>query len=118
MENTRNELKPHCSKVIEDIIMNYTYPKCIECKKLVELTDTIFTTDDDYLCKECEENGGYNKCSSCSKMYKILTNIFCSSCNNNCVVFCRHCLNSQYRRDLRTTGEDTINDIMLFLNLP
>ena len=115
MKKTREELRPHCSKDIEDLIMSYTYPKCIECNKLVELNDTTFTVDDEYLCKECEDKGGYNCCSSCSKVYKLSVNMFCSSCNDKCVVFCGHCLHSQYRQDLRG---DTINDIMLFLNIP
>ncbi len=122
MENTREELKPFCSKDVEDIIMSYTYPKCIECEKLVEIKDTIYTYNDKYLCIECLGKGEYKLCNSCNKQFKKVDNIFCSSCNDTCVMYCSLCLNSQYRRDLRiVTGEhlmvvDSINDLILFLN--
>lgn len=82
-------LKHYTYKDISDIIMDYTYNKCIVCNN--HTTDFLSLYDDNYICSKCVVNGDLIECQHCKKLYVLNLGVQCLICKNLCKLFCNLC---------------------------
>ena len=92
MEETReilDKLLVNNDTNISDIIIDYTYPRCIECNKQDIILLPAFNNK--VICCDCSILDRYRKCGSCDLIFNLSQSDYCRACNRNCLVFCSNC---------------------------
>lgn len=74
---------------ITDIIFEYAYATCVECKEFNQVMLSFLK--DKKICLDCSIKNKYRKCQSCEIIFDPVQSEYCDSCKRNCLIFCSEC---------------------------